>query len=62
MEASTVVCEGTCTLVISMQWPALSEAQVEDYMALWAALLGAGVFVLCAKALYNRFRVDHHGG
>jgi hypothetical protein len=58
---TTLQCESTCTVAITVQWPAMTSDQVADYMQLWAAFLAAGVFVLVAKALYNRFRVDHHG-
>jgi hypothetical protein len=37
----------------------LTAAKVSDYMALWALFFAAGVAVLCAKSLYNRFRIDH---
>jgi hypothetical protein len=37
----------------------LTAGKVADYMALWALFFAAGVAVLCAKSLYNRFRIDH---
>lgn len=37
----------------------LLPAKVATYMELWALFLGAAVVILCAKALYNRFRIDH---
>lgn len=37
----------------------LSAVKVADYMSLWSAFLVAGVVVLCARALYQKFRVDH---
>jgi hypothetical protein len=41
--------------------PGLTSGKVQDYMALWSAFLVAAVAVLAAKALYNRFRLDHGG-
>lgn len=51
------------TLVHTLDWNSalapLTEEQVADYLALWSLFLVAAVTVLCAKSLYNRFRVDH---
>lgn len=57
----TVVCGGACTVthVLSLDPGMLTPEQVADYMALWAAFLLAAVVVLGAKAIYNRFRIDH---
>lgn len=67
MEPSqTITCAGTCTVVIEhhLNWQdaiasPLTSEQVGDYMALWGLFVGAAVAVLVAKAIYNRFRIDH---
>lgn len=61
-----IECANTCTVTIQHQldWQQaialpLTSEQAEDYMALWGLILVAAVAVLCAKAIYNRFRIDH---
>jgi len=61
---------GNCSIPVEVShthniaWPdtltGLSEAKVSDYMSVWTLFLVAAVCVLCAKALYNRFRIDTH--
>lgn len=60
-EPITVVCSGACTVthVLGIDPGMLTAEQVADYMELWGLFLGAMVVVLAAKAIYNRFRVDH---
>lgn len=57
-----VQCSGTCTVTLTLQWPELTQEKVDDYMLVWATFLGACVAVLCARALYSRFRIDHNPG
>lgn len=53
----------TVTVVHTLDWNGvlapITEEQVGDYLALWGAFLVAGVAILCGKAIYNRFRIDH---
>lgn len=49
---------GTVTAV----FPAMTEGEVADYMTLWYLFLSLGVTVLCAKALYSRFRLSKYEG
>lgn len=56
---SGVNCTGTCTMVITLKWPEITEEEVTDYATLWGLFLAVGVTVICLKALYNRFRIDH---
>jgi hypothetical protein len=37
----------------------LSPVMIADYMAVWGLFLAAGVTIICAKAIYARFRIDH---
>ena len=57
----TVVCSGACTVthVLSVDPGMLTPDQVTDYLALWSLFLVAAVAVYGAKAIYNRFRLDH---
>lgn len=60
-DPTTVVCSGACTVthVLSLDPGMLTVEQVTDYMALWMAFVVAAVAILGAKAVYNRFRIDH---
>jgi hypothetical protein len=62
-EPVTVVCSTECTVThlvaVDLSGSGLGADQVADLFALWGLLLITGVLVLCAKALYNRFRIDH---
>jgi len=61
---------GNCTIPITqtvthvIDWPdsltGLTAEKVADYSHVWGAFLLAAVLILGAKALYNRFRIDHH--
>ena len=57
----TVVCGAACTvtLALSIDPGMLTAEQVGDYLSLWGLFLVAAVAVLGAKAIYNRFRIDH---
>lgn len=59
--AQTIECATACTVTVVHDFSAdtLTPERIADYMALFGAFLGAAVVVLCAKALYNRFRIDH---
>lgn len=62
MEPTTVTCSSACTVthVLTLEGStALSPEKVQDYMELTGLYLVAAVVVLCAKALYNRFRIDY---
>lgn len=65
--ATGVVCNGTCTVTIKHEFEhpttaaPLTASMVGDYMELWAAFMVAAVVILCAKAIYNRFRIDYEG-
>jgi len=37
----------------------LTPQDVEDYLTMFSAMMLAGIAVLAAKSIYNRFRVDH---
>jgi hypothetical protein len=60
MEPVTVVCGGACTVthVVNVTG-GLDAEQMADLMTVWGLFLVAAVTVLCAKAIYNRFRIDH---
>jgi hypothetical protein len=36
--------------------------QVADYMGLWSLFLAAAVVVICAKAIYSRFKLSKYEG
>ncbi len=59
--AQTIQCSGDCTVTLVHEFSAqtLTPERIADYLALFGAFLGAAVVVLCAKSLYNRFRIDH---
>ena len=62
MVPAIVTCSSACT-VTHVLTPAggvgLTPEKIETYMELWSAFLVAAIGVLCVKAIYNRFRVDH---
>jgi len=39
--------------------PGLTPSKVADYTQLWGQLVLAVVVVLCARAIYNRFTINH---
>lgn len=56
----TASCAVTVTHVVTLDgFTGLTPEKVADYVELWGAFLVAAVVVLCAKALYKRFRVDY---
>ncbi len=61
LHAQTIECSGACTVTVVHEFNAqtLTPERVADYLALFGAFLVAAVVVLCAKSLYNRFRIDH---
>ena len=64
MEPVSVTCSSACTVthVITLAGSAdLTAEKVGDYMQLFSLFLVAAVVVLCAKALYKRFRIDYEG-
>jgi hypothetical protein len=60
----TITCAGSCSLTVTHLiqldgFTGLTPEKVGDYVALWGAFLVAAVVVLCVKAIYRRFRIDH---
>lgn len=58
----TVTCGAACTVthVLSASDGSMSPERVQDYLALFSVFVVAAVAVLCARALYSYFRIDHH--
>lgn len=63
-----VVCNGACTVThaisadvgVEVEDLQLTEEKIGDLLALFSALLSAGVLVGVVKWLYSYFRLDHH--
>lgn len=61
-EPVTVTCAAACTVthVLSASAGAMDPERVQDYLALFSAFVVAAVAIVCARALYSYFRIDHH--
>lgn len=60
-EPTTVVCTTACTVThVLTASSGMDPERVQDYTALFGAFVAAAVAVLCARALYSYFRIDHH--
>lgn len=59
--AESVVCTEACTVthVVTLAPGDVSDERVSDYNALFYAFLTAVVLVLCARAIYSYFKLDH---
>jgi hypothetical protein len=60
-ETQPVICEGTCTVVLTVADPLLDEEKIADYNTLFWAFLLVAVTVWGLKRMLKLFTDDHEG-
>jgi uncharacterized membrane protein AbrB (regulator of aidB expression) len=71
-QVNITTCEAACTIThvvsvantgtLTVIAAPLTSDQIADYLALWSSFLVAAVTVICAKAIYSRFKLSKYEG